>query len=77
MGLALLQRSLELVGPDIDRRQDDDHDRLSWHDPAIRVGRTTLTLVQDNNATPEEAEQMAEQNWGPVLQGLKAAAEQR
>ena len=37
--------------------------------------RTTLTLTQDNNATAEEAEKMANDNWGPVLNGLKAAVE--
>ena len=38
-------------------------------------GSTTLTLTQDNNATQTEADAMAENNWGPVLQGLKATAE--
>lgn len=38
-------------------------------------GRTTLTLTQDNNATQEEADAMAENNWGPVLLALKATAE--
>jgi len=38
-------------------------------------GQTTLTLTQDNNATAEEAEKMANDNWGPVLNGLKAAVE--
>ena len=38
-------------------------------------GETTLTLTQDNNATQEEAEKMANQNWGPVMDGLKAVAE--
>jgi len=37
---------------------------------------TTLTLEQDNNPTQEAADTMAEKNWGPVLEGLKAAAEQ-
>ena len=36
---------------------------------------TTLTLTQDNNATQAEADAMAEHNWGPVLQALKAVAE--
>lgn len=36
---------------------------------------TTLTLTQDNNASQEEADIMAEQNWGPVLQALKETAE--
>ena len=36
---------------------------------------TVLTLIQDNNATQEEADRMAEQNWGPVLQLLKQTAE--
>ena len=39
-------------------------------------GRTTLTLTQDNNATQDDADRMAEDNWGPMLQGLKEAAEQ-
>lgn len=38
-------------------------------------GKTKLTLTQDNNATEEEAETMAENNWGPVLKGLKETAE--
>ena len=38
-------------------------------------GETTLTLKQDNNATQEEADKMANDNWGPVMDGLKAVAE--
>ena len=38
-------------------------------------GKTTLTLRQDNNATQEDANKMAENNWGPVLEGLKKTAE--
>jgi uncharacterized protein YndB with AHSA1/START domain len=38
-------------------------------------GTTKLTLTQDNNATKEEAEKMANDNWGPVLQGLKETVE--
>ncbi len=38
-------------------------------------GRTILTLTQDNNPTKEEAEKMAKDNWGPVLQALKKTAE--
>jgi uncharacterized protein YndB with AHSA1/START domain len=38
-------------------------------------GTTTLTLTQDNNATQAEADSMAENSWGPVLQGLKETAE--
>ena len=37
--------------------------------------RTVLTLRQDNNATQAEADQMADANWGPVLEALKAIAE--
>ena len=40
-----------------------------------RGGQTILTLTQDNNATQEEADGMAKNNWGPVLQGLKQTAE--
>ena len=39
-------------------------------------GTTTLTVTQDNNPTEEEAHQMAENNWGPVLEGLKSTVEQ-
>ena len=38
-------------------------------------GKTTLTLHQDGNETQEAADTMAENNWGPVLEGLKAVAE--
>ena len=38
-------------------------------------GKTTLTLTQDNNATRDEADKMAKDNWGPMLQGLKETAE--
>jgi uncharacterized protein YndB with AHSA1/START domain len=38
--------------------------------------KTILTLEQDNNPSQEAANTMAEQNWGPVLDGLKATAEQ-
>jgi hypothetical protein len=38
-------------------------------------GKTTLTLTQDNNPSQEEADQMAENNWGPVLNGLKETVE--
>jgi uncharacterized protein YndB with AHSA1/START domain len=38
-------------------------------------GKTTLTLKQDNNASQEEADSMAENNWGPVLESLKAMVE--
>ena len=38
-------------------------------------GKTTLKLIQDNNASREEADKMADDNWGPVLNGLKEAVE--
>jgi uncharacterized protein YndB with AHSA1/START domain len=38
-------------------------------------GKTTLTLIQDNNASQEEADKMATDNWGPVLDGLKETVE--
>lgn len=38
-------------------------------------GSTKLTLTQDNNPTQEEADKMAESNWGPMLVGLKETAE--
>jgi len=38
-------------------------------------GTTKLTLTQDNNATQEEADKMANDNWGPVLNGLKETVE--
>ena len=37
---------------------------------------TLLTLEQDNNPSQEAADTMAEKSWGPVLEGLKATAEQ-
>ena len=40
-------------------------------------GKTTLTLIQDNNATQEEADKMASDNWGPVLNGLKETVEKQ
>ena len=42
---------------------------------AERGGQTVLTLKQDNNPSREEADKMAQNNWAPVLQGLKAVAE--
>jgi len=42
----------------------------------VQNGATTiLTLTQDNNATREEADKMAADNWGPMLDGLKKTAE--
>jgi uncharacterized protein YndB with AHSA1/START domain len=38
-------------------------------------GGTTLKLTQDNNATQDEADKMAKDNWGPVLNGLKETVE--
>ena len=38
-------------------------------------GATVLTLQQDNNASQEEADRMAENNWGPVLEQLKEVVE--
>ena len=38
-------------------------------------GKTILTLTQDNNATQAEADTMAKDNWGPMLEGLKTTAE--
>jgi uncharacterized protein YndB with AHSA1/START domain len=37
--------------------------------------QTTLTLIQDNNPSQEEADKMANDNWGPVLNGLKETVE--
>ena len=45
------------------------------YDLAGQDGETTLTLTQDNNPSQEEADKMAESNWGPVLQGLKETVE--
>jgi uncharacterized protein YndB with AHSA1/START domain len=38
-------------------------------------GKTTLTLTQDNNPSQKEADKMASDNWGPVLNGLKETVE--
>jgi uncharacterized protein YndB with AHSA1/START domain len=43
---------------------------------AEQDGKTILTLRQDNNASQEVADNMAENNWGPVLEGLKAVVEE-
>ena len=40
-------------------------------------GKTTLTLTQDNNPSQEEADKMANDNWGPVLNGLKESVEKQ
>ncbi len=40
-----------------------------------RDGAVVLSVEQDNNATQEEADSMAENNWGPVLDGIKKVAE--
>ena len=40
-------------------------------------GKTELTLSQDNNASHEEASKMANDNWGPVLNGLKETVEKQ
>jgi len=45
------------------------------YDLAGQDGETTLTLTQDNNPSQEEADQKAESNWGPVLEGLKETVE--
>ena len=37
--------------------------------------RTKLTLTQDNNPTQADADQMARNNWAPMLDGLKSTAE--
>jgi uncharacterized protein YndB with AHSA1/START domain len=40
-------------------------------------GTTLLTVKQDNNASQDEADKMAANSWGPVLQGLKASVERQ
>jgi uncharacterized protein YndB with AHSA1/START domain len=40
-----------------------------------RGDTTILTVAQDNNASQEEADNMAENNWGPVLDGIKKVVE--
>jgi uncharacterized protein YndB with AHSA1/START domain len=42
---------------------------------ANESGKTILTLTQDNNPSQEAADEMAKNNWGPVLNGLKQTAE--
>lgn len=37
--------------------------------------KTVLELTQDNNATQKEADAMADDNWAPILQGLKQTVE--
>lgn len=38
-------------------------------------GETSLTLRQDNNPSQEDADKMAQNNWAPVLEGLKETVE--
>jgi uncharacterized protein YndB with AHSA1/START domain len=45
------------------------------YDLSGQDNETTLTLTQDNNPSQEEADKMAENNWGPVLKGLKETVE--
>lgn len=40
-------------------------------------GKTELTLTQDNNPSQADADSMAKNNWAPMLQGLRATAEQQ
>jgi uncharacterized protein YndB with AHSA1/START domain len=40
-------------------------------------GHTSLALTQSNNPSQEEADKMAENNWGPILQGLKSVVEKQ
>ena len=42
---------------------------------ASEGGLTNLAVKQDNNPSQEAADKMAENNWGPVLEGVKLAAE--
>ena len=53
-----------------------EHYHTVTYELAEEGGTTRLTLTQDNNATQAEADTMAERNWGPVLEGLKATVEQ-
>jgi len=48
-----------------------------WRSPGLAPGdgKTILTLTRDNNATQAEADTMAKDNWGPMLEGLKTTAE--
>lgn len=45
------------------------------YDLAGDDGETTLTLRQDNNPSQEDADKMAQNNWQPVLEGLKETVE--
>ena len=51
----------------------------NYHTVTVELGdegaRTKLTLTQDNNSTQAEADQMARNNWAPMLDGLKSTAE--
>jgi uncharacterized protein YndB with AHSA1/START domain len=38
-------------------------------------GKTLLALTQSNNPSQEEADKMAQNNWRPILEGLKALVE--
>ena len=54
----------------------ENHHTVSF-DLAAHGDGTQLSLTQDNNPTQDEADAMAENNWGPMLDGLKAVAEDR
>lgn len=45
------------------------------YDLAGEGEQTTLTLRQDNNPSQDEADKMAQNNWQPVLEGLKETVE--
>ena len=45
------------------------------YDLAGEGDETTLTLRQDNNPSQDEADKMAQNNWQPVLEGLKQTVE--
>jgi uncharacterized protein YndB with AHSA1/START domain len=42
---------------------------------SMRDGAVVLSVTQDNNQSQEDADRMADNNWGPVLDGIKAVAE--
>ena len=52
-----------------------DNYRTVTYELTERDGAVVLSVEQDNNATQEEADAMADNNWGPVLEGIKSVAE--
>jgi len=63
--------------PMADTKDEPDNYHTVTYELVPQDGTTVLTVKQDNNPSQEAADRMAENNWGPVLDGLKLVAESR